>query len=205
MKYKMVIYDCDGVIFNSEKANFEYYKYLFKQFNLPEVDEKDKEGMRILHTYSNDKVIEHFATDEEIMRKIINFSRTTDYSMFYPYMNMENNFAETCKKLKNKGIKVGVATNRSYTFENIVKFFKLDELINDYVTVLDSGVPKPEPDMLLLLLEKNSLEKRDVIFVGDSVLDLEAALNANIDFLCYKFRHEDFNFIDSHLEIFKYL
>lgn len=205
MKYKMVIYDCDGVIFNSEKANFEYYKYLFQEFDMPELNESDEESMRILHTYSNDKVIEHFATDEESMRRIIEFSRNTDYSMFYPYMSLETGFAETCKKLKKSGIKVGVATNRSYTFENIVKFFKLDELIDDYVTVLDSGVPKPEPDMLLLLMEKNSLGKKDVIFVGDSILDLEAALNADIDFLCYKFRHKGFNLIDSHLEIFKYL
>ena len=28
---KMVIYDCDGVIFDSEKANLEYYSYIFKK------------------------------------------------------------------------------------------------------------------------------------------------------------------------------
>ncbi len=205
MKYKMIIYDCDGVIFNSEKANFEYYKYLFNKFNLPEIDEHDQNSLTILHTYSNDKVIDHFATNEEVAKKIKFFSKQADYSMFYPHMRLEPEFKETCKQLKRKGFKVTVATNRSHTFEGIVEFFKLYELIDDYVTVLDSKVPKPEPDMLLLLLERHNMKKEEAVFIGDSLLDFEAAKNAGIDFLFYKYNRNNHKHINSHFEIFKYL
>lgn len=201
----MVVYDCDGVIFNSEKANFEYYKYLFKKFNLPEININDKKSMNILHTYSNDKVIEHFTKTKKEMNEIIAFSRTADYSQFYKFMQMEEGFAETCKRLKKRGIKIGVATNRSHTFEGIVKYFKLYELIDDYVTVLDVEFPKPEPDMLLFLTEKNGFSTKDIVFIGDSILDYRAAESAEIDFIGYKFCYNKCCYINSHVEIFNYL
>ena len=203
--YKMIIYDCDGVIFNSEDANFHYYNYIFKNMDLPVVQRDDSKALKVLHTYCNDEVLKYFIKDSEKLTDTINFSRKVDYKKFYPYMKIENGFINTCKILKEKGYKIAVATNRSYTFGDIVKFFKLNSILDDYVTALDVKNPKPSPDMLLFLLKKNKLNKRDALFIGDSDLDFIASKNAGIDFLGYKFKTDNCNFINSHIEIFEFL
>jgi phosphoglycolate phosphatase len=201
----MVIYDCDGVIFNSEKANFHYYNHIFKNFALPEIKDNDVEAIKVLHSYCNDDVLKYFIKKEKLLKDAINFSRKVDYKMFYPYMKIEDGFFKTCKKLKEKGFKVAVATNRSYTFKDIVDFFKLDAFIDDYVTALHVEKPKPFPDMLNFLLKKHNFKNNEAIFVGDSILDYEAAKNASVDFVGYKFKMENCKFINSHVEIFNFL
>ena len=205
MKYKMIIYDCDGVIFNSEKANFYYYNHIFKKFNLPEIKDGDIKSINVLHTYCNDDVLKYFVKDEKILKKVLEYSRKVDYKIFYKYMEIENFFFETCKKLKSMKVKIAVATNRSYTFKDIVKFFNLDNILDDYVTTLEVKEPKPSPEMLFLLLKRNNINSKDALFIGDSILDYKASKKANIDFVGYKFSIENCPCINSHVEIFNFL
>ncbi len=201
---KMVIYDCDGVIFESKKANLEYYNYILKNFNLPPVSENDKKKLEIIHTYSNDEVIKKIFPNE-LVDKAIEFSKNVDYSMFYKFMKIEPFFFETCEKLKRLNIKTAIATNRSKTFPHLFKFFKLDKIIDDYVTVSIIKNPKPAPDMLLYLLKKNSLNPEEAIYVGDSIIDYEASKKAKIFFISYKNKINDAPKINSHTEIFNFL
>ncbi len=197
----MVIYDCDGVIFDSKKANFEYYSYIFEKFKLPSLDLSDLKITEVLHTYSNDNVFKYFIKDEQLLSKVIKFSKTVDYSIFYRFMQLEENFFETCKILKEKNILISVATNRSVSFKGIAEYFKLNRFLDDYVTALNVKNAKPAPDMLLLLLMRNNLNRDEVVFVGDSEIDLKAAKKAEIDFVGYKFSKKSILTIKNHSEL----
>ena len=200
---KMVIYDCDGVIFDSEKANLEYYSYIFKKFNLPQISSQNIEHMRVLHTYSNDEVFKYFVKDKKLQKDIIIFSKTVDYSIFYKYMKLEKDFFKCCEILKKKNLKIGVATNRSISFAGIMQFFHLNKFLDDYVTTLDVKRPKPYPDMLNLILEKNNLKPFEAIFVGDSLIDYKAATLSGIKFIGYKIKVKNELCIENHLELIK--
>ena len=202
---KMVTYDCDGVIFDSGRANLEYYNYIFKHFNLPTITQNDTDKLKILHTYSNDDVLKHFFPEPDEYKKALEFSKTVDYAMFYKYMTLEKNFFEAAYKLKEKNILITVATNRSISFKGIVKFFKLDKVLDDYVTVLDVEKPKPEPDMLLLLLQRHNIKPKEMIFIGDSMLDLIASQKAKTNFIGYKFFYKNIATIKNHLEILDFI
>jgi phosphoglycolate phosphatase len=54
------------------------------------------------------------------------------------------------------------------------------------VTSRDVPLPKPHPDMLLLAAERLGLQPDELLFVGDSELDLEASRRAGIRFVAYK-------------------
>ena len=204
MVIKMVIYDCDGVIFDSKKANLEYYNYILKHFGFPIVNENDTEKLEIIHTYSNDEVLKHLFSNG-LSEKAIEFSKTVDYSMFYKYMRMEKYFVETCIKLKEKNILVTIATNRSRTFPALFRHFKLNEIIDDYVTVSIVKNPKPAPDMLFYLLKKYNLKTENAIYVGDSIVDYKASKQADIFFISYKNIINNVPVIKNHLEILKFL
>lgn len=204
-EYKMVIYDCDGVIFDSKKANFEYYSYIFEKFKLPAFDLSDLKTMEVLHTYSNDNVFKYFIKDEKLLNEVIKFSKSVDYSMFYQFMVLEKNFFETCNMLKKNGVLISVATNRSISFKGITEYFQLDSILDDYVTTLNVQNAKPAPDMLLLLLMRNNLMREEVVFIGDSEIDFQAAEKAEISFVGYKFRKETILTINDHFSLFNFI
>lgn len=58
--------------------------------------------------------------------------------------------------------------------------------LDDYMEVVvledDTSKHKPDPEPLLLCMERLGLNKEDVIYIGDAYSDLLASRNAGIDF-----------------------
>ena len=79
---RVIIFDCDGVLFASEAANLAFYNHIFAFFGLPEVAADDQEQLAILHTCSSHQVFEHFFGRGERYREVIAYARTVDYRQF---------------------------------------------------------------------------------------------------------------------------
>ena len=92
-----------------------------------------------------------------------------------PVKGLEN----TLSKLKNSGLKLGVATNDSQTSaheqlaeSDIARYF-------DFVCGYDSGYGgKPNPGMLLAFSEVTDLRVSEIAMVGDSLHDIDAGTAA---------------------------
>ena len=80
------------------------------------------------------------------------------------------------KKLKNNGYIRGIGTNRTNTMEKVLKDFDLEEFFEVVITAAKVKNPKPDPEQLLLIMEKFDLEPRQILFVGDSDYDRQAAV-----------------------------
>ena len=63
--YKAVIYDCDGVMFDSFDANLAFYDRIMAVLGRPLLDRADAEHMRVLHTYANRDVLAYFFPDPD--------------------------------------------------------------------------------------------------------------------------------------------
>jgi len=95
---------------------------------------------------------------------------------FKPYAwNLVNNFNKS-------GLKQAVASN-SYPNDILSDLeyapFKNFDLI---LGVSSKLAPKPSPDMINFACENLQVQKKDVIFIGDSETDFQAANNAHVDF-----------------------
>ena len=86
------------------------------------------------------------------------------------------------QNLKNKGIKIALATNayRDSTMEAL-KHLNIENYFNDIICYDEVDNGKPAPDMLLALLNRNSPKR--AVFIGDSDRDMLAAKAANLEFL----------------------
>jgi HAD superfamily hydrolase (TIGR01549 family) len=96
---------------------------------------------------------------------------------FKPYAwNLVNNFHKS-------GLKQAIASN-SYTNDILLDLayapFKEFDLI---IGVSSKLAPKPSPDMINFACSKLGFEKNEVVFIGDSETDFQAAKNAGVDFL----------------------
>jgi HAD superfamily hydrolase (TIGR01509 family) len=100
-------------------------------------------------------------------------------------MTPEPGMAE-CLAVLAARLPLAVATNRGSSMHEILRHFGLVSHFRAVVTCRDVERPKPWPDMLLLAAERLGLGTGELLFVGDSELDLAAARAAGIRFIAYK-------------------
>ena len=86
---------------------------------------------------------------------------------------------EMLEALKANGIRIGVVTNR-FSAKEAVADAGLCELV-DIVVGLEDGVePKPNPAPLLYALDRLGVERTAAVYVGDTDIDMQAAVAAGI-------------------------
>jgi len=85
-----------------------------------------------------------------------------------------NGVKDVLKDLKNKGYKIGIATTKfHYRIEQILCKFEVNELIDVIIGAEDVKIEKPDPEGLLCAMECLNLEKDNVLYVGDSLVDAQ--------------------------------
>ena len=93
---KLVIFDCDGVMFSSRESNRLYYNHLLQAFDCPPMDEEELHYVHIhnvhnsiAHIFRKHKHIDPSAIDAYRQRKlhIFNISQALNLTFsFYKYM-----------------------------------------------------------------------------------------------------------------------
>lgn len=91
--------------------------------------------------------------------------------------------AETLEELKNRGYKLGIITSKSREeYKSDFTPFGLDSYFDTVICAGDSHRPKPFPDPMLKYLELSGANKDEAIYIGDTVYDLQCALDAGVAF-----------------------
>lgn len=181
---KAVIYDCDGVMFDSLEANCVFYGEIFRQMGV-KLDRNDPAMMRIIHTFANREVLKHYFPDEERFAKALQIARGIDYTSLVPLMKMEDELETTLAALQGR-VHLAVCTNRSSSMDAVLEGFGLAGYFSFVMTAAKASFPKPHPDPLNRILAHFKLKPEEALFVGDSALDAEAASAASIPFVAYK-------------------
>ena len=76
-----------------------------------------------------------------------------------------------------------VSTKFRYRIEKILERESLLSCFDVIIGGEDVAIHKPNPESLLLAVEKLGAKKRDILYVGDSIIDAKAAQNAAIPFV----------------------
>ncbi|MHA1305494.1 MAG: HAD family hydrolase, partial [Candidatus Heimdallarchaeaceae archaeon] len=89
----------------------------------------------------------------------------------------------TLTALKEQGNSIAILTNNSRKLTEVaLTKFNLSNLVEFVVTRDDVNKPKPDPEGIYRIIEHFNSTKEETIFIGDSWLDAEAAVNARIRF-----------------------
>ncbi len=180
MPIRLVMLDCDGVLFHSERANVEFYNAILKQMELPALSPE----LERFCTYASARQLftACFPGDAAAFERAIEIAHEISYEPFYAHMVPVDGLFETLAVL---GARYGIAmaTNRSRTAVELVPRFGLDKHIS-FVSAVGPGVrPKPEPDILLRCLTHFGVEPGEAVYVGDAESDREASVRAGTRFL----------------------
>jgi phosphoglycolate phosphatase len=199
-KIDCVIYDCDGVLFDSLEANGRLYNRIAQSLGRPPLT---GEELRFCHTHTVYEALRFmFKTDEEQQKKALQFLKEVNFKDFIVYLSMEPNLIATLTLLKERGIIRAISTNRTTSMPHVMERFGLTPYFEMVVTALDVTNPKPHPESVQKILKTMNVKREKVLFIGDSEVDRDTARASGVKFIAYKNRDiaED-GFIEDHLTL----
>jgi phosphoglycolate phosphatase len=200
-----VIYDCDGVLFDSLDANRRLYNHICVSMGRESLTEEE---LRYCHSHTVFEAIHSlFGYDEAVEKRALEFLKhRVDLKEFVEYLIMEPHLLKTLRALRQEKIITAISTNRTTSMKHIMEKFKLRPYFDMVVTALDVEHPKPHGESVEKIVSAFNLKKKEVLFVGDSDVDKQTAEASGVCFIAYKARHlcKD-AFIDDHLALLSFL
>ncbi|RLB42442.1 MAG: HAD family hydrolase [Deltaproteobacteria bacterium] len=179
---KVVIFDCDGVLFDSRQANINYYNHLLTKFGLPSMKEAQVE---YIHMHTAEESVRFLFKDTPYLERAQQYRMNMDYMPFIKDMTPEPGAKELLAILKPRFF-LAMATNRSNTISDVIKTHGLDDFFDMVVSCLDVRNPKPHPEPINKILRHFDLAPSQGMYVGDSAVDQETARAAGVVFVAYK-------------------
>jgi len=203
-KIRCVIYDCDGVLFDSIEANKKLYNDLCALVGRSPLNEEEA---RYVHMHTVYETIQRiFGKENGLEKKALELIKGIDWRDYVIYLKMEPYLLQILNLLKSNGILRVINTNRTTSMKYIMEHFGLRPFFDMVVTALDVKNPKPHPESVEMILQKLNLDKEETIFVGDSEVDQQTAKSSGVKFIAYK--NKDIvsdAYIDDHLALLNLL
>jgi len=201
---RCVIYDCDGVLFDSIEANMKLYNDLCAAVGRSPLREEE---IQYVHTHTVYEAIHFiFGKGNEMERKALEALKQVDLRNYIVYLKMEPHLFQALNGLKENGILRAINTNRTTSMKYIMDRFDLWPFFDMVVTALDVKHPKPHPESIEKILQNFNFKKEEVVFIGDSEVDQQTARSSGVPFIAYKNGAIEADFhIDDHFGVLNFL
>ncbi len=189
-KIKLILFDFDGVLVNSEPFYFNTWKKLLANYNInfSSLDLVSKNNIQFLSQFGfNESEIESLKKQKYLLENEFFNTAKLDYELF-----------ELIKFLSTS-YKLSIVSNNSKT--NISNYLSNNLCVSYFETIIsneDKISPKPSPEGYLKALNFFEFNKENALIVEDSQIGIEAAENAQIDFVQF-----DYSDIQSSINIIK--
>jgi len=179
---KLVAFDCDGVLFDSQQANIAFYNAILAHFARPPLS---PEAVDFIHSHTVGESLEHIFQGYPDLTAVLQFARSFDYSPFIPMM-LEEPFLREFLRFLRPGWYLALATNRTTTTRAVLTYHGLSDDFDLVVSAQDVSRPKPHPESFVRILEHFCLSPLEAIYIGDSRVDEQFAANAGVPFVAYR-------------------
>lgn len=180
---KLVIFDLDGTLLNTIDDLSAAVNYALEQCGYPA-----RTTDEILGFVGNGirKLIERALPADErsqakqaiLLDKFLSYynKHNADLSMPYPGV------PDMLRRLQNRGLLLAVASNKyQMAVERLISLYFPGICFARICGQLDGIPSKPHPMVIEDILESLHVSNADVLYVGDSDVDMQTALNANVD------------------------
>jgi HAD superfamily hydrolase (TIGR01549 family) len=181
---KAVAFDCDGVMFDSAKANTAYYNRILNSLGKPDMT---SEQFAFAQMHTADRVLAYLCPGKGWLEQARQARRQVSYLPFVRYMEIEPSLKPLLEWLKPR-YKTAIATNRTDTIGRVLSDHGLEAFFDLVIGAGDVQFPKPHPEPLLRILQHFDLQPAELIYVGDSELDEKAAQAADVPLVAYNNR-----------------
>jgi len=180
---KLVVFDCDGVMFDSKNANRVYYNHLREAFGRPPMDEEELEYVHMHHVMDSTRHL--FRAYPADLERAEAYRQSLDYTPYLQYMLMEPDLFQFLDFLQ-PDYKTAISTNRTSTMASVLQIFSLADRFDKVVTAFDVAKPKPDPEALEQILTHFGFTVDEAVYIGDSMVDREHTAALGMRLIAFK-------------------
>lgn len=178
--YELFLFDFDGTLFDIYESSVYVFEEAFRRIGV-NIDKKDvlaytREPIRDTYRKLVGSMDEYPSFIDSI-NELVFSQKVVDMAEIY------EDTARILKFLKEKNKLIGIVTsNAKDHLIDVLKRFDLENIFDVIIGNKEESEPKPSPKPILKALETlNYLNKEKVVYIGDSLNDVLAAYNADID------------------------
>ncbi len=177
---EFVMFDADGVLFDSDESNVAYYNAIFAQMDEAPLD--SREEVNAISHAAEQVFSARAREDAGKLARMKEIARTLDSAPFFRLLRPPFELRPFMLTLKSR-YKLGLATNRSATVPALVEHLGIADVFDAIACMRDRVRPKPAPDILRLCMERAGTAPERAVYVGDSPVDRAAAMEAGTHFI----------------------
>ena len=179
LKYKLVLFDLDGTLIDTDKLIFMGYYHLFKKHR-PEYQVTFEDMVGFLGPTLIDMFNIYFKDLDKKM--LIEEYRTYVMAHHNKFVSAFKGAKELLTELRNLGVHVGVVTSKRKDVALYgLKQFGLDEYCELLIDCDAVSKFKPDPEGINYSLNHFNIDSKSTLMVGDSKSDILAGMNAGCD------------------------
>lgn len=181
MKYKGIIFDLDGTLINSLEDIADSMNKVLQDLNYP------------THSYD---VFQYFIGSglRNTVTKALPVSNNSDEQIETCFQSMVKGYSENCTlktkpyeeiielldNLVSRNIKLAVFSNKADELTKKITAEIFPGYFDTSVGLSIESLKKPNPFEALAISENWNLKPEEIIFIGDSDIDMHTAVNANM-------------------------
>ena len=176
-KITTILFDFDGTLVNTNDVILASWQHTYRHYTGKEESiEKITEcfGEPLLLTMAR----EFPGVDPEESAEVYrNFQKENADELVTIFPGIE----AMLQDLKAKGYRLAIVTSRTReSAQRYLDMFGIASYFDDMVSCEDTDIHKPNPEPILLCMQKLGVSREDCIMIGDSPFDIKCANNAGV-------------------------
>jgi HAD superfamily hydrolase (TIGR01549 family) len=175
-----VIFDIDGTLLDSNDAHARAFEAAFLENGrpYPYLEIRRLIGMggdNLIPTLSGLK------KESPKGKRISHRKKEVFFSKYFSQLCSFPKVRELMSALKDRGMKISIATSASQDeLKQFLKLLEIEEFLDAHTHSDDVESSKPDPDVIRAALKKLNFKPNQVIMIGDTPYDIEAASRAGV-------------------------
>jgi HAD superfamily hydrolase (TIGR01509 family) len=181
-----VIFDVDGTLVDSNDAQARSWVDALKEFGYSVPYEK----VRPLIGMGGDKVLPEtigVQKDSELGKQISKRRSEIFKEKYLPNIKAFPDAQKLLDRMRKQGLKLAIATSaQPDELRPLLQIVGAADLIEDKTSSKDVKSSKPDPDVMEVTLKKIGYPANEVVMIGDTPYDIEAARKAGVGTIAFR-------------------
>lgn len=197
---KTILFDLDGTLIDSTDAILNSFQGAFKALGLTS---KNNEEIKNLIGYPLEQMFRMLYPDKVNLSKEFVLAYREIYAQIYLEQTTLLPKAKEALELGSEIADLGIVTTKGGKFTPILlDYLGVKKFFKTLITFEDVINPKPSSEPIILALKRLNKTQENAYMIGDTILDIQAAISANITPLALTCGYGNENELKAHSMVF---
>ncbi|WP_185151936.1 HAD family hydrolase [Chryseobacterium vaccae] len=183
MKYKNLIFDLDGTLWDSRASIINIWNHVLTQHQLIEKELKPEDMDQYMGLLTDDivKMIAPGITDQEVTTILAEIAAQENIILRTQGGILYEGVEDTLKDLSKTHNLFIVSNCQDGYIEAFLDFYQFNKLFTDFES--HGRTKKPKAENIKLIMERNTMKHNDTIYIGDTQTDYSSSKSNGLPFI----------------------